>query len=181
MCRPTYISESGNKEAREETARFLLRHRSECSHFNIFEHWVHCYARVVHRVLSASCVVSMQRRIYLGESISVPCATDRSIGLPELRHYKRHYQTDPDVKFRKPDCCCPAPDGPKHVELRKTGVNEGSLSGACLSGHPEEIVMCKFIKILNTNQQSCRHCIVHQNKNFVIKITSKDIEIKTHF
>ena len=53
----------GNKEAREGTARFLLRHRSERSHFNIFEHCVHCYARVVHRVLSAFCVVSMQRRI----------------------------------------------------------------------------------------------------------------------
>ena len=54
---------SGNKEAREGTARFLLRHRSERSHFNIFEHCVRCYARVEHRVLSASCVVSMQRRI----------------------------------------------------------------------------------------------------------------------
>ena len=53
----------GNKEAREGTARFLLRHRSERSHFNIFEHCVRCYARVVHRVLGASCVVSMQRRI----------------------------------------------------------------------------------------------------------------------
>ena len=53
----------GNKEAREGTARFLLRHRPERSHFNIFEHCVRCYARVVHRVLSASCVVSMQRRI----------------------------------------------------------------------------------------------------------------------
>ena len=113
--------QGGNKEAREGTARFLLRHRSERSHFNIFEHCVRCYARVVHRVLSASCVVSMQRRIYrLGAPISVPCATDRSIGLPELRHCKCHFQTDPDVKFRKPDCCCPAPDGRKHVELRKT-------------------------------------------------------------
>ena len=54
---------AGNKEAREGTARFLLRHRSERSHFNIFEHWVRCYARVVHCVLSASCVVSMQRHI----------------------------------------------------------------------------------------------------------------------
>ena len=53
----------GNKEARKRTAAFLLRHRSERSHFNIFEHCVRCYARVVHRVLSASCVVSMQRRI----------------------------------------------------------------------------------------------------------------------
>ena len=34
---------------------------------------------------------------YLGASISVPCATDHSIGLPELRHCKRHFQTDPDV------------------------------------------------------------------------------------
>ena len=53
----------GNKEAREGTARFLLRHRSKRSHFDIFEHCVRCYARVVHRVLSASRVVSMQRRI----------------------------------------------------------------------------------------------------------------------
>ena len=49
----------------------------------------------------------------------MPCATDRSIGLPELRHCKRHFQTDPDVKFRKPDCCCAAPGGRKHVKLRK--------------------------------------------------------------
>ena len=59
----TFKSGTGNKEAREGTATFLLRHRSERSHFNIFEHCVRCYARLVHRVLSASCVVSMQRRI----------------------------------------------------------------------------------------------------------------------
>ena len=34
---------------------------------------------------------------YLSASISVPCATYRSIGLPELRHCKRHFRTDPDV------------------------------------------------------------------------------------
>ena len=119
---------SGNKQAREGTATFLIRHSTERNHF----HCVRCYARVVyrvvHRVLSASCVVSMQRRI--GASISVPYATDRSIGIPELRHRKRHFQTDPDVKFRKTNCCCAAPDGRKHVELRKTSVNEVSLSGA---------------------------------------------------
>ena len=61
----------------------------------------------------------------------MPCTTVSSIGLPELRHCKRHFQTDPDVKFRKPNCCCAAaPDGGKHVELKKTGVNEVSLSGA---------------------------------------------------
>ena len=54
---------SGNKEAREGTAIFLIRHSSKRSHFDIFEHCVRCYAHVVHRVLSASCVVSMQRRI----------------------------------------------------------------------------------------------------------------------
>ena len=83
--------------------------------------------RVVHRVRLLRC---FHAEAYLDASISVPCATDRSIGLPELRHCKRHFQTDPDVKFRKPDCCCAAPGGQKHVELRKTGVNEGSLSGA---------------------------------------------------
>ena len=38
---------------------------------------------------------------------------------------------DPDVKFQKPNCCCAAPDGRKHVELKKTFINEVSLSGAC--------------------------------------------------
>ena len=37
--------------------------------------------------------------VYLNASISVPCATDRSIGLPEWRHFKRHFQTDPDVEI----------------------------------------------------------------------------------
>ena len=46
--------------------------------------------------------------------LSVPCATDRLIGLPELRHCKRHFQTDPDVKFRKPNCWCAAPECRKH-------------------------------------------------------------------
>ena len=67
---------------------------------------------------------------YLGALISVLCATDRSIGLPELRHCKRHFQTAPDVEIQKPNCCCEAPDGRKHVELKKTGMNEVSLSGA---------------------------------------------------
>ena len=67
---------------------------------------------------------------YLGASISMPCATGRSIGLPELRHCKRHFQTDPDVEIQKPNCCCVAPDGRKHVKLKKTGINEVSLSGA---------------------------------------------------
>ena len=55
---------------------------------------------------------------YLGALISVPCATDRSIGLPELHHCKRHFQTDPDVEIQKPNCCCVAPDGRKHVKLK---------------------------------------------------------------
>ena len=38
---------------------------------------------------------------------------------------------DPDVKFQKPNRCCAAPDSQKHVELKETGINEVSLSGAC--------------------------------------------------
>ena len=34
------------------------------------------------------------------------------------------------VQELKPNCCCAAPDGRKHVELKKTGINEVSLSGA---------------------------------------------------
>ena len=68
---------------------------------------------------------------YLGALISVPCATDRSIGLPELRHCKCHFQTNPDVEIQKPNYCCVAPDGRKHVKLKKTGINKVSLSGAC--------------------------------------------------
>ena len=119
----------GNKEAREGTAIFLIQHSSERHHVFYFRTLCALLrSRSTPRTwcLSRCC----HGEAYLGASISVPCATDRSIGLPELRHCKRHFQTDPDVKFRKPDCCCEAPGGRKHVELRKTGVNEGSLSGA---------------------------------------------------
>ena len=36
---------------------------------------------------------------YLGASISVLCATDRSIGLPELRHCKRSLSDEPGCKI----------------------------------------------------------------------------------
>ena len=66
---------------------------------------------------------------YLGASISVPCATDRSIGLPELRHCKRYFQTDPDVEIQKPNCCCVAPDGQKHVKLKKRASTKFRCQG----------------------------------------------------
>ena len=67
--------------------------------------------------------------VYLGASISVPYAKDRSIGLPELRHFKRHFQTDPDVEIQKPNCCCVAPDGWKHVKLKKRASTKFRCQG----------------------------------------------------
>ena len=59
-----YGAVSGNKEAREATEPFFfIPTQREFSHFYMFEHCVRYYARVLHRVFSASCVVSIQRRI----------------------------------------------------------------------------------------------------------------------
>ena len=133
------ISEKpGNKEAREGTAIFLIRHSSKRSHFYIFR-TLCALLRSRNTPLTWCLLRCCHAEAYLGALISVPCATDRSIRLPELRHCKRHFQTDPDVKFRKPDCCCAAPDGRKYVELRKTGVNEVSLSGAWRNWYQTEV------------------------------------------
>ena len=87
--------ESGNKEAREGTATFLIQHSSERSHF-LFSNTV-CVLRSRSTPRTWCLSRCCHGEAYLGASISVPCATDRSIGLPELRHCKRHFQTDPDV------------------------------------------------------------------------------------
>ena len=52
----------GNIQARKATDPFLFQHSKSAAIF-IFEHCVRYYARVVHRVLSAVCVVVMERRI----------------------------------------------------------------------------------------------------------------------
>ena len=63
-------TESGNRHAREATEPFFILTQGKCSQFYIFEHCVHYYARVVHRVLSASSVVSMQSRMWQAQCLT---------------------------------------------------------------------------------------------------------------
>ena len=53
-----------------------------------------------------------------GVSVSVSCAKAYSIGLPKL-------SLDFQMKnWGKLNCCCVAPDGQKHVDLKKTGIKK---------------------------------------------------------
>ena len=72
----------------------LIPKQRECSHFFIFEHCALLRSRSTPRTW---CFLRCHGEAYLGASISVLCASDRSIGLPELRYCKHHFQTDPAV------------------------------------------------------------------------------------
>ena len=52
----------GIDKQREATERFSFQHSVSAAIF-LFSNTVRYYARVVHRVLSASCIVAMERRI----------------------------------------------------------------------------------------------------------------------
>ena len=126
----------GNRQAREVTEPFLFWHSMSAAIFIfsfLYFHFIFSFL-YFHFIFSntvcattlayftpslAPLAVFFHAEAYLGALISVPCATDCSIGLPELRHCKLYFQTNPDVKFRKPNCCCAVPDGRKHVELEK--------------------------------------------------------------
>ena len=62
-CVPRVRITSGNRQAREATEPFYSD-TVWVQPFYIFEHCLRYNAHVVHRVLSASCVVAMQRRIW---------------------------------------------------------------------------------------------------------------------
>ena len=66
------LTKPGNRQAREATWPFLTWHSLNAA-ILYFEQCVLYYARVVHRVLSASCAVSMHRRI-----LNCGCISSRS-------------------------------------------------------------------------------------------------------
>ena len=106
-----------------------------------------------------------------------PCATDHSIGLPELRHCKRHFQTDPDVKFQKPNYCCAAPDGWKFVELKKTGINDSKFRcqgpGLSTTGYTRKsgiIILLYFV--LTSPHSSITALLVNLGRSFSFRSTA---------
>ena len=121
----------GNKQAREGTAKFLIRHSSERSHL-IFSNTVCVATLALYTAYLAPLALFPCRGV--SRHINRRTVCNRSFDWASwISHWKRHFQTDPDVKFRKPNCCCTAPDCQKHVELRKMGIKEVSLSRAWFS------------------------------------------------
>ena len=78
---------------------------------------------IMRHVLRAICLVSITflRFPCRGFSISVPYTKT-------LWYSNRLFARLSHKKFGEPNCCCMAPDGRKHVELKKIGINKVSLS-----------------------------------------------------